>query len=339
VGEKILVVDLLHIGDLLFATPALRALRAAFPAAHIALLADAKIDELVRYNRHIDELVSVDKKGYHDKLRNYLGLIRQIRRRQFDLAINLHPNERASAIAAFSGAKCIVGLSAKGFALFFDRVTEGRRDIHQADAYLEVLKLIGIESADKGGPEIWVDEGSRRRAQKLWREKFPGEGPVVGLNPGASWPTKRWPPAAFAALADRLAAEGIGAALFGGPMDADIAAEILARMENGRRPAVAVFTGRTTLLEYAALVKNCRALVSGDSGPMHIAAAQKVPVVAIFGPSDPVRYGPYGHPEAVLRAAHSCLGCGRHECERHTCMNDITPEMVMAKVKDALGLT
>jgi len=117
--KNILVINLMYIGDLLFMTPLLRTLRTSFPDSHIAMLADEKNTGVIKYNPHLSEIIGIDKKGYHNKLPNYLRLIADIRKRKFDLVINLHANERASAIAAFSGAKKIVGFSAKGLGIIF----------------------------------------------------------------------------------------------------------------------------------------------------------------------------------------------------------------------------
>jgi heptosyltransferase-2 len=212
--QKILVINLLHIGDLLLATPALRALRAEYPQAHITLLADAKIDALVKYNQHIDELISVDKKGYHNKLGNYLRLIADIRHRKFDLVINMHPNERATAIAAFSGAKEIVGYACRGVGILFNRLVinkvfdrnlKNRTDIpHQVEQHLQMLEqALGITYSDKGGLDMWLDGAALQKAEELWFTAFGKEQlKVIGLNTGAGWPTKRWTTAGFAAVAD-----------------------------------------------------------------------------------------------------------------------------------------
>ncbi len=335
---NILVINLMYIGDLLFTTPLLHVLRKNYPAAHIALLADRKSAGVIKDNPNLSELIAIDKKGYHNKLKNYLGLIRDIRRRKFDLVINLHANERASAIAAFSGAKTIIGFAARGFGLYFDRLVKERTDIHQADAYLEVLKTIGITDFTNPGLEMTVAEAAVRRAAELWDQAGIKAAKVVGLNTGGSWPTKRWPAARFAELADRLLERECGVVFFGGPMDEPAVDQIKRLMNNGRSANLAVFTGRTTLPEMAALLKYCTALVSGDSGPMHIAVSQKIPVVALFGPSNPVRYAPYQQADAVITAAGcSCLACGRHECEEHDCMKTITVEMVLSKLRPYLS--
>ena len=113
--KNILVINLMHIGDLMLVTPVLRTLRANYPQARISLLADKKLADLVRLNPHIDECLLIDKKGKDNSLPNFIKYIWGLRKYKFDLVINLHRNERASALAAFSGAKHIIGYSKPGF--------------------------------------------------------------------------------------------------------------------------------------------------------------------------------------------------------------------------------
>ncbi|NMA73211.1 MAG: glycosyltransferase family 9 protein [Bacteroidales bacterium] len=335
--NNILVINLMYIGDLLFTTPFLYVLRRDFPGAKISMLADKNNSLVIRYNPNIDELIEIDKKGFHNKLPNYIELIRQIRGHKYDLVINLHPNERASAIAAFSGAKDIVGFSARAFRLFFDSPMMERTDIHQANSYLEVLKTVGTTDFKNNGLEISVDDDSLCKADEAWNRSFEDNPTVIGLNTGGSWPTKRWTKQGFAKLADMLLLNDYGVAFFGGPMDKADVNEIISLMTYSKHHLLKVFTGDTTLLEMAALVKKCAALVSGDSGPMHIAVAQKVPVIAIFGPSNPVRYHPYGQQNAVIQSQQVCLSCGEHECKHHSCMKDITAEQVYEVLRRRLG--
>ena len=350
--RNILIINLMYIGDLLFTTPLLRTLRTHFPEANIAMLADEKNVDVVRYNEHLSELIAIDKKGYHNKLPNYIRLVADIRKRKFDLVINLHSNERASVIGAFSGAKKIVGYSSKGLGVFFDCLVQERTDIHQVDAYLDVLKSIGIDHFDNQGIEMWVDDVAQRRADEIWIKTFSachceqgeaisspqtGIPKVIGINTGGSWLTKRWTKTGFSQLADRLLEQGDGIAFFGGPMDRADVEEIVSLMKHKSHAKLAIFTGKTTLLEMAALVKKCTALVTGDSGPMHIAVAVKVPVVAIFGPSDSRRYAPYRQESHVIKCGCECQPCGKHSCDvGHICMEQITVEMVLAKLNEVI---
>jgi len=330
--KKILVINLMHIGDLLLVTPVLRTLRSNFPAARIALLADAKIADLVKYNKNIDQLIAIDKKGYHDKLGNYIKLIREIRREKFDLVINLHRNERASFLAGLSGAGKIVGYSTIGPHLLFDKVMENRKRIkHQVEAHFDVLReTLGITAIDDRGIEMWLDEPSEAEAARLWAEEFGRDGtPVVGLNSGASWPTKRWPKEYFAELADRLLTAGYGVAFFGGPMDVKLVRETVALMRNGGHPKLTVFTGRVNLLVLAALFKKCAALLTNDSGPMHIATAMDVPLVSIFGASPVTGFSPYNDKSVVIKSDADCHPCYKHHCDTLHCMTGISVDKVL----------
>ena len=143
--KNILVINLMHIGDLMLVTPVLRTLRTNYPQARISLLADKKLADLVQYNRHIDECLLIDKKGRDDSLPSFIKYIWGIRKKKFDLVINLHRNERASAIAAFSGADRIVGYAKPGFALLFDQVLPNLKAVkHQIHSHFDVLEQVFI---------------------------------------------------------------------------------------------------------------------------------------------------------------------------------------------------
>ena len=169
--SKILVINMSQLGDLMLTTPVLRTLRTNYPNAHLALLADKRAADLVQYNKHINECILIDKKDADDRLVNFLKFIFRIREKNFDLVINLHRNERASAIAAFSGASKIVGYSKPGFSIFFDKVMPNpsiARHIkkgfktqyvpgsqHQVKSHFDVLReAVGITNIDDGGLEM-----------------------------------------------------------------------------------------------------------------------------------------------------------------------------------------
>lgn len=343
---KILVINLMHVGDLLLVTPVLRTLRTNYPEAHIALLADAKLRDLVRLNKNIDELIEIDKKGYHNTLVNYLKFVTEIRNRNFDIVINLHANERASFIAAFSGAKKIIGYSSWGLGVFFDFCMENRKAIkHQVHSHFDLLQEgLGITTIDDRGIEMWIDKASEQSADQLWREAFKSPlerggqragcvvpKKVIGLNIGASWPTKRWPKEYFADLADRLLERGYAIAYLGGPMDEEIVQQAISLMKNKDNPNIAILTGKMTLMELATIQKKCIALVTNDSGPMHVATAVDVPLVSIFGPSPVTGFYPYNDISIVMKTPVSCHPCGKHHCGTLECMYEITVDEVFAK--------
>ncbi|MPM20872.1 ADP-heptose--LPS heptosyltransferase 2 [bioreactor metagenome] len=144
--------------------------------------------------------------------------------------------------------------------------------------------------------------------------------------PGARWETKEWPPEHYAALADKVTKNGTFVVLAGGPDEKEKAALIEAAAETDR---IIDLTGQTSLRELAALIKGCQVFISGDTGPLHFAAALKKPLVAMYGPTKADRTGPYGSDKAtVLITPAACAGCLKKHCSDWHCMGDITPEMV-----------
>ena len=334
--KNILVINLMHIGDLLLVTPVLRTLRANYPAAKISLLADKKLRDLVRGNKHIDELIEIDKKGYHNTLWHYMQFIGEIRDRKFDLVINLHANERASFIAAFSGAKQVIGYATPVAGWFFDRVLPNKKAVmHQIHSHFEVLqKAGGVTKIDDGGLEMWLDDEAKAAGDAIWQKTFGEEAEtlkVVGLNIGASWKTKRWCDEYFAETADRLLAKGYGVVYFGGPMDEELVQAAVGKMQQKDHLHLKILTGKLSLQELAALFKKCAVLITTDSGPMHIAVTQDVPLVTMFGASPVPGFYPYDAKDILIKTPEKCHPCGIHECPKKTmaCMKNIPVDIVM----------
>ncbi len=341
--KKILVINLMHIGDLLLVTPVLRTLRTNFPAAHIALLADKKLADLVQYNRNIDECLLIDKKGADDNVPNFVKFIKKIRAKNFDLVINLHRNERASALAAFSGAKKIVGYSKPGFSFLFTTVLPNLKAVeHQVQSHFDVLsKAVGIKNFDDGGLEMWIDDESKNRADKIFHENFSAGTAVVAFNIGASWLTKRWLDRYFARCADILIERGYGVAFLGGGMDKEIVEACVDKMEQKESPLLKIFTGKLTLAEVAGFLDNCALMLTTDSGPMHIGVARNIPIVTMFGASPVPGFYPYDAKDILIKTPVKCHPCGKHICpksgrENLSCMKNIPVEVVMRCVNELL---
>ena len=336
VAKKVLVTNLMHIGDIVFMTPFLHVLRKHALQAEISLLVDQKTADVVRYNPNIDQLLTIDKKGADNSVIALWRYSKHLRSYQFDVVINLHPNERCSFLAAFSGAKYKVGGSAKIFGWLFDQVLKFKQqpEIQIVDMYLDILNQLGISELSHLGVEMEGVEKEQRFADAFYHQNSVGPGDtLIGINIGGSWPTKRWHPEGFASVADHYIKHGQKVVLFGGAMDIPLEAEILKRMLG--TPILA--TGKTTLLQLAALIKRCAVFVSGDSGPIHIAATQKVPLVAIFGPSDRRRFPPYAENKTIITTELECQPCGKQQCEYHSCMHNITPQHLITAVDRFLG--
>lgn len=349
--KNILVINTMHIGDLMLVTPALRTLRANYPKAHIALLTDKPLADLVRCNENIDECILIDKHGRDKGILALIRFIRQIRKRHFDLVINYHRNERASAIASFSGGKKIVGYAQPFFHRFFDHwmpnlaMADTPKDkvMHQTLCHLKVLQeAAGCTKLDDRGLEMWLPPEEEKKASDLWQKEFAEDDRVVAFNIGASWMTKRWIDAYFAECADRFIEEGYHIAFLGGPTDVTIVKACIEKMKEKDSPKVHVFTGKVSLTVLAGLLRCCCLFLTTDSGPMHVGVAMNVPIVTMFGASPVPTFYPYDGKDIVIKTPESCHPCGIHNCpkkgEDHmACMKHIPVDVVMKYSEELLA--
>lgn len=349
--KNILVINTMHIGDLMLVTPALRTLRANYPKAHIALLTDKPLADLVRCNENIDECILIDKHGRDKGILALIRFIRQIRKRHFDLVINYHRNERASAIASFSGGKNIVGYAQPFFHRFFDHwmpnlaMADTPKDkvMHQTLCHLKVLQeAAGCTKLDDRGLEMWLPPEEEKKASDLWQKEFAEDDRVIAFNIGASWMTKRWIDAYFAECADRFIQEGYHIALLGGPTDVAIVKACIEKMKEKDSPKVHVFTGKVSLTVLAGLLRRCCLFLTTDSGPMHVGVAMNVPIVTMFGASPVPTFYPYDGKDIVIKTPESCHPCGIHDCpkkgEDHmACMKHIPVDVVMKYSEELLA--
>jgi len=331
---KILVINIApFVGETMFITPVFKALREAFPKDGIEALVEQAPHMLVAHNPNLNKVITMEKHGRDGGLAAHLRVIKKLRSAKYDLVINLNTSERASAIAALSGGKQICGLAARSLAfLFKPYVRLGNQ--HFIDAYLEVLPAIGIPVSGPMGMEVFVDQTSEANAEHAWESAgLAGSHDVIGIHPSAGWPSKCWTAKGFIRLVDLLQRQGKTVALFGGPRDIDLAARIISRTEI--KPTV--FTGKLNLLELAALITKCAVFVSADSGPMHMAAAQRVPTVALFGPTTPDRFGPYMVKNITIQTGGSCRACFKDKCAHNVCMEQISAEQVFKAVQVLLA--
>ena len=356
---KILVINLMHLGDLMLVTPVLTTLRKNFPTAHLALLADKKLADLVQYNPNLDECILIDKKGVDDHLPSFVKFLFKIRAQKFDLVINLHRNERASALAAFSGAKKIVGYSKPLFSWLFTKTLPNpsiARHIkrgfkteyqpgtqHQVHSHFDVLRqACGIEAIYDNGLEMKIPAEVERAATKIFRDNFADGVQVVAFNIGASWLTKRWLDSYFAECADLLLERGLGVAFLGGTMDREIVSTCVRQMLHKDSDRLKIFTGEFSLAMLAGFLDNCALFLTTDSGPMHIGVARNIPIVTMFGASPVPGFYPYDAKDVLIKSPEPCHPCGKHTCPRAgddnlACMKKIPVAVVMKYVDELLA--
>ncbi|MBI4402276.1 MAG: glycosyltransferase family 9 protein [Nitrospirae bacterium] len=359
--KNILVIKLRYIGDVLLATPVLRALRDRFPAARLTMAVNRGTEDILKWNPDLNEVLVVDRGGPAASAR----FLQEIRRRRFDCVVDLTDGDRSALLARLSGAPVRIGFNEehrwRGL-LYTSVVNTASQVVHRVEHDLEAIRALGIEP--KASPLVLhtsqQDEEEAARileevgvggargpvagdplpgcVQRVWGATGDGPPPtrIVLLQPGARYWFKAWPPDRFAELADRLVdACGCRVLVGGDTRDRDVAEAIRARA----RSSPAVLAGRTTILQLAAVLKRCALFVGNDNGPMHMAAALGTPVVALFGPSNPAEWGPRGQRTEVLYKGLDCRRCFHSTCERgeESCMRQISVDEVFAAARRLLG--
>lgn len=332
--RRVLVRATNWVGDVILMTPALTAVRRAFPLATITALARPSVADLLTASPDVNEVMRDETHGRAGGFSGRLALIREVRRRGFDLAIVFPHAFEAALVATLAGIPIRVGYRTEGRGWLFTHPVRRRPSRrHQIYHYLDLVEAFGI-TPDHAGPVLRLSVEAIQEADRLLGQAgVRSDAVLIGLNPGAAYgPAKRWPADRYAALAALLEARyGVTPIILGGPADREAAGEVMARYEADHRRRLISLAGQTGLLGAAAVIARCHVVVTNDSGLMHIAAAVGVPVVALFGPTDPVLTGPVGHGHTVLRQAVPCSPCRFRDCPiDHRCLAWITVEEAYA---------
>ena len=325
--RNILIIKPGAIGDVLQLSPVIRALKQAFSDAAITVMVgSSSTADLFRYNPRVDETIVFDRRGAHRSLPAVLSLWLRLHRRKYDLVINFQRSNMMTWLLAAASFPCRV--------LVYHKARN--RTIHAVTNYLETIVPLGISASDLDLDLHPGPEARARAAEILAPYRKNGE-PLVALNPGASSALKQWDIGKFAALADILARDhAVKSVIVGGPDDVALSEEIARRTT--ARPLD--LTGKLNILELGAVLEQCSAVVSGDTGPMHVATAVGTPVMGLFGPTDPARTGPVGRGHVVLQAQGvACVPCRDRTCRNPRyleCMDKITPEAVAGAITTML---
>ena len=322
---KILVRSTNWIGDAVMTTPALGALRAAFPHAEIVLVANPVVSELLALHPCCDRVIVYDKKGPHRGARGLLRFSRSLAEERFDLAILLQHAIEAAIMAVLARIDRRAGFGTDGRRLLLTHCVPMNgeiRKIHHARRDLYLLERLGIPTVDTGLSLFCSDR------EKDWARRVLGAGGWVAINPGAAFGSaKRWYPERFAAVADVLASKyGFRVLLIGGVGEMQIGAQIAETMHSSPLN----LTGKTSVRQLMALLGEMDLVVTNDSGPMHVAAAFGRPTVALFGPTDHRTTSPVCSGYGIVRKETECAPCLKRICPSdHLCMSNITVEDVI----------
>lgn len=330
--KKMLIFKLGAAGDLILSIPSIRSIRRKFSTAHLSLLVEPDLRPIIQGCPYLDEVITYDRKKKGRSIRKTLRLINELRCIDFDITIDFQNSVRTHLIAYLSGAPRRFGYSRKmGRFLLTDKTEDPGVAVTPLKHQLRVLNLLGIKSIDET-LELWTSKEDEEYIDNLLEREWVGPNQfLVGFNPGGSerWTTKRWPIENFAKLADELAVKLNARVLITGQSeDEGLSKELTALM--AVKPINAI--GRTTLTQLASLIRRCRAFVTSDSAPMHIAATVRTPLVALFGPTDPRRHLPPGRGHIVIRKDLRCSPCYKPTCRIHQCMEEITVDEVLEAV-------
>jgi heptosyltransferase-2 len=329
--NRILVRSVNWIGDAVMTTPAINVIREQFPLSEITILANEMVSQLFLHHHGIDNIITFYRTGKHHGVAGRLRLAAELRKHHFDLAVIL-PNSFDSAVVPWlARIPHRIGKSSDGRTLLLNgryKPLIGSVKCHEVEYYINLLGHFGISESMVPLCLYTTAEEELKAAELLVEQGIQHNDFVLGINPGASYGSaKRWYPERFASVAKELSRVwGAQVIIFGGPGETAIAADIEKQL-GGTAINIA---GKTTVRELMALIKRCNFFVTNDSGPMHIAAAFDVPLVAIFGSTDHTGTSPYNNTSIVVRHDVECSPCKLRECPiDHRCMTGVTTEAVV----------
>ncbi len=358
--QKILIRGVNWIGDALLTIPTIRAIRRAYPDAHISLLIKPWVAEIFKENPYINEIILYDDrfKGFTGKLK----LAKMLRLRRFDRAILLQNAFDAAFISWLSGIPERIGYKRDWRGPLLTKAAPVKKNIlkrHQVYYYLNLLRESLSILPENTEPFLYLNEEEIQEARTLLNSSLltPHSSLIVGINPGATYGSaKRWIPERFAELIHRIIDELNGrVVVFGSQSEVDIVDEIVKKVRSqesgvGRQKAkvhtqnskletrILMMAGKTNLRQLAALISECDVFITNDSGPMHMASALFVPIVAIFGSTDKTITGPLGEGHKIIAKDLPCAPCLKRECpEGHLkCMTEITVDDVFNALQSIL---
>lgn len=346
--KRYLILRLSALGDILFALETLEALARAEPEARIDWLVEDRGRDLLRDDPRLDRLLVYERRAlvhaiprpwrWPGMLRRLVRHLRALRAERYDAVLDLHGNLKSGLHVLLARSPRKLGFAAPrareaSWLFYGQRIRVPDSLPHRADEGLSLAAaMLGRPLPRPEGSLLPVRAEARRRARTLLEEQPLREGPLVLLAPGTSRfaAFKRWPASSFRELAHGLVADGCRVLLSQGPGEAALVGSIL---DDELRPRVLVVDGAAEGLEVLIeVLREAEVCVAADSGPLHLAQAVGTPVVALFGPKDPARYGPRGGHSEVLRYPVPCAPCGLRSCPAPLCVQAIPAAEVRAAV-------
>lgn len=339
--KRILVFQTAFLGDVILTLPMIQLLHRQYPAAEIDVVTTPKAAELLMNHPAVSTIIKFDKRNAQKGMKGIAAMAVFLNQRNYDLAVAPHRSLRTSAILALSGIKERIGFSNAAGRFLYKHVVRYSKTLHEIDRNISMLIPLGIKNTDRELPTLHPSTGDEEYIGKfLFERELLNQERMIAVAPGSVWNTKRWPVERFAQLSVMLAEAGYEILIIGGKEDAELGSAIV---ETAKHKHIYNATGKLTLLQSAELIGRCKALITNDSAPLHMAVAMRTPVAAIFGATVPsFGFGPYGDHDIVIETKDlDCRPCAIHggnTCPIGTfvCMKNIEAERVYRSVERLL---
>jgi heptosyltransferase-3 len=336
--SRVLVIKLKQPGDVLLSTPVLAALKEAWPESQVTYLVPRGTEDMVADHPQLSGLMVVDR--WRQTWRETWRFLKDLRRRRFDLVLELSGGDRGAFYSLAAGATERLGFARGGkspwqHACFTQTLPLPPLRMHMVEHNLQLLRPLGIKPQRPRLQFFWHLH-VESRVQEMLQALHLQPGGFVVLHPGAGWRFKCWTPSGYARIIEALQGErGLPVVLTASR--AALEGELLAAILAAAKVTPFNLAGRLSLKELGALISRARFFFGVDSAPMHLAAAVGTPVVALFGPSGDFNWGPWGEGHLVIKKDWDCIPCGRDGCQGSKvsrCLTEITPEEVWAKMEE-----
>lgn len=344
--HRICVWNTAFLGDAVLTLPLISSLAKAWPDAEIDFWVRSGVESLFAAQPELCAAIPVSKRGKNKGVRGLFRVMAALRRGAYDLLLCPHTSSRSAFAALGSGIATRIGYSGGLLrSLAFNRRVPRRfGELDEVERLLELLKPLHMPY-DSAWPKLVLPNEVRDKADSYWRRQGLEDVPVLGMHPGSVWPTKRWPASRFGRVAAMAAQEGVRILVFAGPGEEPLARDLILgarRTGKAAEQACINLAGKLSLPELAAYIGRLDCYLCNDSGPMHLAWAQKVPLVALFGPTvRALGFYPRGEKSVVLEKNLPCRPCGKHGgnyCREgtHACMRSIETHEVWQAVRTLL---
>ena len=332
--ERVLLVRLRSIGDSVLSTPTVSILKTEFPRIQIDIVLEDWVAPLFRSHPQIDDVLISPRSSL-----GRLALVRDLRKRKYDVAFNLHGGTTAGFLTAFSGAKFRVGLKTYQYPFLYNVLGRSpdaildRPDLHSVEQQAAMLFDAAVPMTNIPPTSLFVDQESREEVDATLERLGVSDSPFALIHPLAAYPSKRWSTKKFTAVIDQLAREGIASVVLVTPDERELGVKTIDKTE-------AVLVDDLSLMTIPALAERARIFIGNDSGIAHIAAAMQIPVVTVFGSSNPIHWKPWTDaPNKIVENSFDCQPCPGDRCRvfgNPRCIEELPLNKVLEAVSGVL---